>query len=61
MRSIVWDLNKYIDETSSWTLKKNGELDRMNDVSYIIIDAMRKVSILHQPLIPNSASVMMVL
>ena len=50
-----------MDETSSWTLKKNGELDRMNDASCIIIDAMRKVSILHQPLIPNSASMMMAL
>jgi len=56
MKSIVWDLNKYMDDTAPWTLKKNGELDRMNDVLYIVVDAIRQVSILYQPLIPTSAS-----
>jgi len=56
MKSIVWDLNKYMDETAPWTLKKNGELDRMNDVLYIVTEALRQVSILYQPIIPNAAS-----
>jgi len=56
MKGIVWDLNKYMDETAPWTLKKNGDLDRMNDVLYIVVDAIRQVSILYQPLIPISAS-----
>jgi len=55
MKSIVWDLNKYMDDTAPWTLKKNGELDRMKDVLYNVVNAIRVVAILYQPLIPMSS------
>jgi len=56
MINIVWDLNKYMDDTAPWALKKNGDMDRMNDVLYIVSNAIRYVAILYSPLIPASSN-----
>lgn len=53
--SIVWDANKYIDEMEPWALKQT-DLDRMKTVLYVILEVLRVVAILYQPLIPASAN-----
>lgn len=55
MISAVWDINKYIDDMAPWVLKKSNP-DRMNDVLFVLVEAIRIVSILYQPLIPTSAN-----
>ena len=53
--SIVWDANKYIDEMEPWALKQTDP-DRMKTVLYVILEVLRVVAILYQPLIPVSAN-----
>lgn len=55
MISMVWDTNKYIDEMAPWALK-NSDLERMSTVLYVVLEVLRYVSILYQPLIPSSAN-----
>jgi methionyl-tRNA synthetase len=51
---MIWDANKYIDEMAPWALKKTDP-DRMATVLYVILEVVRRVAILYQPLIPASA------
>jgi methionyl-tRNA synthetase len=55
---MVWDANKYIDEMAPWALKKSDP-DRMATVLYVILETVRRVAILYQPLIPASAGVIL--
>ena len=59
----IWELigavNKYIDETSPWALaKKKGDKERLGTVLYNTAEAMRMVTLLVNPFIPQSAEKM---
>ena len=45
--------NKYINDMEPWTLSKTDK-ERMNTVLYIALDQIAKISILLNPIIPNS-------
>eukprot|EP00548_Thalassiothrix_antarctica_P000735 CAMPEP_0194143992 /NCGR_PEP_ID=MMETSP0152-20130528/13090_1 /TAXON_ID=1049557 /ORGANISM="Thalassiothrix antarctica, Strain L6-D1" /LENGTH=574 /DNA_ID=CAMNT_0038843655 /DNA_START=93 /DNA_END=1820 /DNA_ORIENTATION=- len=53
--TMVWDTNKYIDIMEPWVLKKT-DTDRMETVLYVIMEVLRHVAILYQPIIPDSAN-----
>ncbi|GAX24564.1 methionyl-tRNA synthetase [Fistulifera solaris] len=55
MVRMVWETNKYIDEMEPWSLKKTDP-DRMATVLYVIMEVLRHVGILYQPLIPEAAN-----
>ncbi len=50
--------NQYIDEQAPWKLK-NNDVNRMNTVIYILICCIKYVSILLQPFMPNSCSLLL--
>lgn len=52
---MVWDANKYIDEMAPWVLRKTDP-DRMVVVLYVLMEVLRYVAILYQPIIPTSAN-----
>jgi methionyl-tRNA synthetase len=56
--SMIWDTNKYIDEMAPWSLRKT-DFARMETVLYVILEVLRISSILYQPLIPTSASMIL--
>ena len=45
--------NKYINDEEPWKLKKNN-LERMNNILHISLEQIAKISILLNPIIPNS-------
>jgi len=51
----VKDANKYIDVMAPWALKKTDP-QRMSTVLYVLMEVLRYVAILYQPLIPDSAN-----
>jgi methionyl-tRNA synthetase len=55
MIGMVWDANKYIDVMEPWVLKKTDPY-RMATVLYVILEVLRFVAILYQPIIPDSAN-----
>ena len=52
---MVWDTNKYIDKLAPWILQKTDP-ERMTTVLYVIMEVLRHVAILYQPIIPTSAN-----
>eukprot|EP00546_Thalassionema_frauenfeldii_P021748 CAMPEP_0178905602 /NCGR_PEP_ID=MMETSP0786-20121207/6367_1 /TAXON_ID=186022 /ORGANISM="Thalassionema frauenfeldii, Strain CCMP 1798" /LENGTH=559 /DNA_ID=CAMNT_0020577229 /DNA_START=125 /DNA_END=1804 /DNA_ORIENTATION=+ len=52
---MVWDTNKYIDTMEPWALRKTDP-ERMETVLYVIMEVLRHVAILYQPIIPDSAN-----
>lgn len=55
---IIWDANRYIDDMAPWALKKSGgddDIKRMETILYVLMEVLRYVSILYQPIIPDSA------
>ncbi|KAL9189489.1 hypothetical protein ACHAXT_009164 [Thalassiosira profunda] len=58
MVSMVWDANKYIDVQAPWVLKKT-DTERMNTVLYVLMEVMRHVAILYQPVMPTSSNVIL--
>ncbi len=47
--------NKYIDDQAPWNLK-NDDIERMNTVLYCLLESIRQIGILIQPIMPNSSS-----
>ena len=47
--------NKYIDSQAPWTLRKT-DIPRMQTVLYVILETLRHLGILYQPMIPDSAN-----
>ena len=47
--------NKYIDEQAPWNLK-NDNAARMNVVLYCLLESIRQIGILIQPIMPSSAN-----
>ena len=47
--------NKYIDETTPWTLAKDeNSKDRLNDVLYNLLEVIKKATVLLSPIMPES-------
>ena len=55
MVSAVWEANRYIDVMAPWALKKTDPA-RMATVLYVVMEVLRKIAILYQPLIPTAAN-----
>ena len=55
MIEIVWDANKYIDSQEPWVLRKT-DTDRMATVLYVLMEVLRYVAILYQPIMPESSN-----
>ncbi len=47
--------NKYIDETTPWTLAKEGKNDRLAIVLYNLLEGIRIAAILLEPFLPETA------
>ncbi|MBO4769379.1 MAG: methionine--tRNA ligase [Clostridia bacterium] len=47
--------NKYIDETTPWTLAKNGETDRLSDVIYNLLETIRLGAVMLEPFMPATS------
>lgn len=47
--------NKYIDDQEPWVLRKTDS-DRMATVLYVLMEVLRYVAILYQPIIPDSSN-----
>ncbi|MBE6380882.1 MAG: methionine--tRNA ligase [Lentisphaerae bacterium] len=45
--------NRYFDAAAPWTLAKNGETERLNTVIYTVAEAMRRVAVLLDPVMPG--------
>ncbi|GMH56173.1 hypothetical protein TrRE_jg1427, partial [Triparma retinervis] len=52
--SLIRDLNAYIDMQEPWKLKKT-DFARMETVLNVLVDAIRRVTIAFQPVIPDSS------
>jgi methionyl-tRNA synthetase len=52
---LVRDTNKYIDEMAPWALRKTDP-ERMEVVLYVIMEVLRHVAVVYQPLSPDSAN-----
>lgn len=52
--NIVSRTNKYIDETTPWTLYKEGKTEILKSVIYNLYESIRKIAILLTPFIPES-------
>jgi len=55
MVAMVTEANVYIDRQAPWVLKKTDQ-KRMGTVLYVLMEVLRHVAILYQPLIPSSAN-----
>ncbi len=53
---IVQRANKYIDETTPWTLNKKGDKDRLATVMYVLCESLRFASTLLLPFITQTAT-----
>lgn len=56
----LWKLvsraNKYVDDTTPWTLAKNHESkERLNNVIYNLVEAIRFITVISVPFMPNMA------
>ncbi|MDD5727263.1 MAG: methionine--tRNA ligase [Victivallales bacterium] len=45
--------NRYLEQTAPWTLAKKGETERLNTVLYTAAEALRRISILLDPVMPD--------
>lgn len=55
---IVGDANRYVDAQAPWKLRKSDP-ERMATVLYVLADVIRRLAILVQPIMPDSASSML--
>ncbi len=56
----IWELvgaaNRYVDSTAPWQLAKDGDLERLGTVSYLVLESLRWLSILIAPVMPNKSA-----
>ena len=59
----IWNLisrtNKYIDETAPWVLAKEEQKEKLESVMYHLAENLRKVAIMLQPFMPDTAENML--
>ncbi|MDO5750999.1 MAG: methionine--tRNA ligase [Rothia sp. (in: high G+C Gram-positive bacteria)] len=53
---VLADTNAYFADQAPWALRKNGELERMATVLYVTLEVVRQVTILLQPVMPDSTA-----
>ena len=53
--SFIARTNKYIDETTPWTLAKSEETEKLKSVMFNLADSLRKIAIMIRPIM-NGAS-----
>ncbi len=53
--NIVSEANRYVDAQAPWTLRKTDP-DRMATVLYVLAETIRRLGILVQPVMPDSAA-----
>ena len=51
---LLRNCNKYIDETTPWTLAKEEKFDRLQTVLYNLLESIRIATVLLQPFIPDT-------
>lgn len=51
---VVGDANRYVDDQAPWALRKT-DLERMKTVLYVLVETIRSLFILIQPVMPTSA------
>ena len=55
----IWELvgatNRYVDQTAPWALAKNGETEKLGRVAYTVLEALRWVSVMIAPFMPDKA------
>ena len=56
--SMIWDANKYFDEMEPWNLR-TSDPERMEVVLWTVLEVLRYTAILYQPLIPQSANLIL--
>jgi methionyl-tRNA synthetase len=53
----IWELvsaaNKYVDQNEPWQLAKKGERPRLEEVSYAVLEALRWLSVMLWPFMPD--------
>ncbi|HVI90626.1 MAG TPA: methionine--tRNA ligase [Dongiaceae bacterium] len=52
---VIGDADRYIDEQAPWSLRKT-DLARMNTVLYVLAETIRRLGLLIQPIMPQSAA-----
>ena len=50
-----FEANKYFNDSEPWTVKKKDP-ERMNAIIYTIVDQIKNISILLNPIIPNATN-----
>ncbi|ABB15251.1 methionine--tRNA ligase [Carboxydothermus hydrogenoformans] len=50
---LVTRLNKYIDEVAPWSLNKEGKIERLKTVLYVVLEGYRFITVLLKPVMPN--------
>jgi methionyl-tRNA synthetase len=50
-----FDANKYFNDSEPWALKKT-DTNRMNTIMFTIVEQIKNISILLNPLIPNATN-----
>lgn len=53
--NLINEANAYIDKLAPWTLKKEGNLNRMNTVLYVLSETIRCLALIIQPFMPSLA------
>ena len=52
------EVNKYVNDSAPWSLKDDN-LEKRNIIIYSVLEFMRKISILLQPIIPEKAKIIL--
>ncbi len=56
--AVVGEANRYVDAQQPWALKKT-DTDRMQTVLYVLMETIRRIAIVTQPLMPESCGRML--
>ncbi|WP_165072461.1 methionine--tRNA ligase [Desulfovibrio sp. ZJ200] len=56
---LVRGLNKYVDGQAPWALHKQGRMERLATVMYILLAAMRKIAVCLWPVMPEASGRML--
>ncbi|MEM9073265.1 MAG: methionine--tRNA ligase [Myxococcota bacterium] len=56
----IWELvaaaNRYIDQTAPWALAKEGNTERLGQVAYTVLEALRWLSVMIAPFMPQKSA-----
>jgi methionyl-tRNA synthetase len=52
------EVNKYVNDSAPWSIKEDN-LEKRNVIIYVVLDFIRKISILLQPIIPEKTKIIL--